>query len=99
ESVHRLLEQGKKVQHLDGELNLSNSLGYAVSDIQREKNDDETTLMYWFKPNKQGLDQFSGVQTDTYKGSYIGISGNDKPLVRSNSQKLQSDITIKSDQW
>lgn len=98
-SVHRLLEQGKKVQHLVGELNLSNSLGYAISDIQREKNADETTLMYWFKPSKQGLDQFSGVQTEMYKGSYLGISGNDKPLVRSNYQELQSDITIKSGQW
>ncbi|QJY38974.1 hypothetical protein HOO69_20730 [Vibrio europaeus] len=95
----QLLAQGEKVESGSGELNVSGNLGYAVSGISFDKYQQQATLMYWIKPDKSGLAQYSGVKKDTYRGHYLGIDKFNKPFARSWDQVLETSATVKSDVW
>jgi len=95
----QLLTQGETVESVSGELNVSGNLGYAVSGISFDKYQQHATLMYWFKPDRSGLAQYSGVKKDTFKGHYLGIDKLNKPFARSWVQKLETSATVKSDIW
>lgn len=99
QSVERLLALGNKAQSLAGELNLSGNLGYAISDILPEKLSEQMTFMYWFKSDKSGLTQFSGVQYTEYSGHFIGIDTANKPFARSWAQGLNAEGAIENNEW
>ena len=99
QSVERLLALGNKAQSLAGELNLSGNLGYAISDILPEKLSEQVTFMYWFKSDKSGLTQFSGVQYTEYSGHFIGIDTANKPFARSWAQGLNAEGAIENNEW
>lgn len=55
--------------------------------------------MYWFKSDKSGLTQFSGVQYTEYSGHFIGIDTANKPFARSWAQGLNAEGAIENNEW
>lgn len=98
QSVSQLKTNNHAEQSLNGELELSDSRGYAISGFTPQGT--HKTLMYWFKPSSISAEQLSGATYSIYSNEFtLGLDKTGQGKGDWADRSLTASKTLKKDQW